>query len=89
MTTAANTNHPTTKFRIVTMVEGQLIAQEPTDIHAWAEVCSVAIQGYNTNHRQRAELQGQPKLAGFCGPMWDGNGVIRYESTEAYRSLSA
>jgi hypothetical protein len=43
----------------------------------------------------RAELRGQPKFKGLCGPMWGGNTgpggapVIRYETSEAYSSLSA
>lgn len=41
----------------------------------------------------RAELQGAPKLKGFCGPMYDGEdeqgrAVIRYESQEVYDILS-
>lgn len=40
----------------------------------------------------RAELQGAPRLKGFCGPMYDGtdeagNSVIRYESREVYEIL--
>lgn len=42
----------------------------------------------------RAEIQGAPRLKGFCGPMYDGtdeagNSVIRYESREVYEILSA
>lgn len=41
----------------------------------------------------RAELQGAPRLKGFCGPMYDGEdeqgrAVIRYESQEVYDILS-
>jgi len=35
----------------------------------------------------RAELQGQPKFKGLCGPMWDG-GVLRYEDWKAYEKMS-
>lgn len=46
------------------------------------------VTGLNSNPRQRTELQNQPKIEGYCGPMWDGDG-IRYESAAAYRTLSA
>lgn len=47
------------------------------------------IYGYNYNEFQREELQGQPKLLGLNGPMFNGYGtlastgeqitIIRYE----------
>jgi hypothetical protein len=53
----------------------------------------IAINGIETNFRLREQLQGQPNLSGFCGPMWggrDGSGTprIRYESTEFYRDMA-
>ncbi len=30
------------------------------------------VSGVETNRNLRTELQGQPKLAGYCGPMWGG-----------------
>ena len=44
--------------------------------------------GFNLNGHQRQELQGQPKFKGVLGPMWDGHGVIRYETPKAYERLS-
>lgn len=35
----------------------------------------------------RSELRFQPKLEGFCGPMWGGD-HIRYEAIPAYKALS-
>lgn len=35
----------------------------------------------------RAELDNQPKVNGYLGPMWDGDG-IRYETQEVYDMLS-
>ncbi|AMK20715.1 MULTISPECIES: hypothetical protein [Sphingomonadales] len=43
---------------------------------------------YNSNPRQRFELQGAPKFAGVSGPMWDGD-AIRYECSATYAELSA
>ena len=35
----------------------------------------------------RKELDRQPLINGYLGPMWNGNS-LRYESPEAYRALS-
>lgn len=35
----------------------------------------------------RAELDNQPKVKGYAGPMWDGD-RLRYESSEVYRMMS-
>jgi hypothetical protein len=46
------------------------------------------VVGYNRNTHNREELQGQPKLAGLNGPMYngtkDGKVVIRYETPAHY-----
>lgn len=65
-------------YKIVQSVEGRFIETRPTDIVAWANVAGVEITGENHNKRQRAQLQGQPTLKGFFGPMWDGD-CVRYE----------
>jgi len=39
--------------------------------------------------RHRPEMQGAPKFKGVMGPMWGGNGKVRYETAEVYRQLSA
>lgn len=36
----------------------------------------------------RRELRGLPTLVGFCGPMWQGEGTVRYESTAANEVLN-
>ena len=35
----------------------------------------------------RAELDNQPMLEGYCGPMWDGD-ALRYETWDIYEALS-
>lgn len=35
----------------------------------------------------RKELDNQPKVDGYLGPMWDGDG-LRYETQEVYDMLS-
>ena len=44
--------------------------------------------GENRNDYNREELQGQPRFKGLCGPMWDGDGWIRYETPEMNDLLS-
>ena len=34
--------------------------------------------------RYREEIRGQPFLTGLCGPMYDGPGVVRYETQAVY-----
>lgn len=36
----------------------------------------------------RDELHGQPRFTGFCGPMYDGPDLIRYEDATANDILS-
>lgn len=36
---------------------------------------------------QRKELDRQPKIDGYFGPMWD-SGVLRYETASVYNSLT-
>ena len=71
-----------TLYRIVSKSrDGKLSAVETTDLSGYT------ITGYHDNPRTRQELQGQPKLEGYLGPMYDGN-AIRYESQAAYDTLS-
>jgi hypothetical protein len=78
------------KVRLVQSVEGQLIVSEfaRENVVEAMEVRTYQVVGINNNPRQREELRGLPVFAGVYGPMWDG-GVIRYESSEAHKLLSA
>jgi len=80
---------PTVPFRVVQMIERRMVTTEvqPENFAAWCDVRGIAVTGRNTNPSQRAELQGQPRLAGFCGPMWDGD-AIRYEDRATNDELS-
>lgn len=55
---------------------------------AWCEIRGYDLRSPNNNPANRAELQGQPRFGGLCGPMWGGNGIIRYETAAAYAQLS-
>jgi hypothetical protein len=76
------------KYRIIENVGGQFVKTELTDvILAWAAARNITVLHTNHNPRHRAELQGQPILPGFLGPMWDGD-AIRYEDQHSYEFLS-
>lgn len=79
-------------YKIVQTVAGRMVATTPTDIYAWAEINGRAVYHPAVNLRLRPELQLQPRIQGFCGPMWDGevNGVpvIRYEDSASNDTLS-
>jgi len=51
------------------------------------------ITGRKVTRTLREELRGEVEIAGLAGPMWggekDGVPIVRYETAEAYRILSA
>jgi len=79
-------------YKIVQMVGDRMVVTNPTDIVAWAKANNHVLLGLNINPAQCAELQGQPRIKGFCGPMYDShvNGVacIRYEDSASNDILS-
>jgi hypothetical protein len=80
-------------YKIVQKIEGRFVITCPSDIYAWAEAIGHSVY-HQPNLHWRAELQLQPRIQGFCGPMYDGsdaNGtpIIRYEDQAANNSLSA
>jgi hypothetical protein len=81
----------TVSYKIVQTVEGHMIVTCPTDIYAWAEAIGRSVY-HVPNLRLRPELQLQPRIHGFCGPMYDGEvggvPVIRYEDQATNDILS-
>lgn len=78
-------------YKVVTMRPGDRFEQQV--FNSREELLKVYEQaGTLSDNLRRLELQGQPRLEGLYGPMYDGeeNGaaVIRYESPEVYRILS-
>jgi hypothetical protein len=63
-------------YNIVQAVEGTLVSTHPTDILAWAEINDREVYGYNFNRHNRSELQGQPKISGLLGPMYDAETLV-------------
>lgn len=54
---------------------------------------AMAVRGYEFNRFEdrgylRSELIGQPVFAGLVGPMYNGEGCIRYENQAAYDAMS-
>lgn len=72
----------------------EIVHLDKTEYLSYEEVKEkYTIIGFNSNPRQREELQGSPKLKGFLGAMWGGykDGIIpvmRYETQQVYNILS-
>lgn len=78
-------------YKVVTMGPGDRFEQQV--FNSREDLLKVYEQaGTLCDNLRRLELQGQPRLEGLYGPMYDGeeNGaaVIRYESPEVYKILS-
>lgn len=76
-------------YRIVELTADGWKQIETTDLSAFImSRADTEITGTLNRKGPRAELQGQPYLKGFAGPMWDGN-AVRYENSNAHDRLSA
>lgn len=75
-------------YQIVVSINGSLTSLTTTDLVGFCAANDIAVTGTNHNPHQRTELQGQPRLRGFCGPMYGGPGLIRYECPQSYADLS-
>lgn len=78
------------KYKLVQMVDGRMIVSQfaAENFLAAMEVRGFKHDGYLHEAYRRAELHGEPKFIGLLGPMWDGEGIIRYEDRESYEALS-
>lgn len=84
-------------YKVVQILNGEWITITLTSKYAfkkWLRMGGHELTGINDNSQQREELQGEPRVKGLLGPMYDGVNpqgfpVIRYESQEAYDRLSA
>ncbi len=73
------------KYRVV--LDREILNLTDENLVAALSIRGHELCGWNRNPRQRAELQGQPRFNGLCGPMWDGD-AVRYESQAVYDRLS-
>lgn len=73
------------KYRIVGVEVGEL---NENNVISALEARGYKCTGVNINSSSRDELQGQPTFAGLAGPMYGGEGVVRYETPEVYEQLS-
>ena len=77
-------------YKVVTVVDGRLKAKLFDSVEDLTERYEKT--GVVDSPRVREELQGQPRLDGLYGAMYDGmhegKVCIRYESQEAYNLLS-
>lgn len=79
------------RYKVFRTIEGQLIGCEFVSLDEFlAGMAAKGFRpiGYNSNPRNRAELQGQPMFFGLCGPMYDGPGGVRYEDAATYDIMS-
>ncbi len=88
-------------FQLVQRIEGVGLVPTFIDPERGADLAeAMAVRGHPLNLGQvgggqlRAELRGQPKFIGTCGPMWgghteEGRPIVRYETVEAYEILTA
>lgn len=63
------------------------------DLDVPAFIDCMVIKGYQFNKLEdskylRNELIGQPIFAGLLGPMYNGEGCVRYENQAAYNAMS-
>lgn len=82
--------------RIVQMVEGRLVAsdfplEQIEDAMTALGQREVGRQPaeYSPGKRYCEEIIGQPIFSGFCGPMYGGEGIVRYEDQASNDVLSA
>lgn len=78
------------KAKICTMqgakiIEVEDIAKEYKVTGYTEDLSNIRNSGRGMCHR--AELDNQPEIDGYFGPMWDGD-MLRYETYELYRLLS-
>ena len=74
------------KYQIVTHKGSEMV----DDIRAWAMEHGHPYLGLSSaGGYLRPELQNQPKFRALAGPMYGGEGIVRYEDWQTYRELSA
>jgi hypothetical protein len=74
-------------YRVVGKGPGHAMYQEEFE-----EIFAKDFDGIENGSHLRECLQGQPKIKGLCGPMYDGEHmgypVVRYESWAVYDMMS-
>ena len=79
------------RFKVMTVDEGKMtavICRSPLELVRVLIKMGIKQTGVTDNPRLCPELQGQPTFSKLIGPMWDGPGMIRYETAEVYAILS-
>lgn len=84
------------KAKFVQMVEGRLVASEVAIDNLLeaaairgAKAVGVEKQSEAGRIQIREEMVGMPIFDTLLGPMYDGEGVVRYEDEKTYERLSA
>jgi hypothetical protein len=78
------------EYQIVQTVDGKLTLStvKPENIGAWCEVRGFTLVGQCKRRGIRPELHGQPVFSGLLGPMYGGQGIVRYEDPATYDAMS-
>jgi len=79
------------RYKIVFLQKGLPVVINLTDRRSLANFSTHrgwTKDGIERGAHLRKELRGEPKFKEMCGPMFDGPGVVRYESWEVYERLS-
>lgn len=66
---------------------GNLLAREKAGLEQWSERLRAALEQIAAI-ALREEILGQPIFSNFCGPMYDGDGIVRYEDADTNNLLS-
>jgi hypothetical protein len=74
-------------YRLVEHIDGRFVVTKTNDIIEAATARGCKLVGFVDRPEVCAELQGQPILSKFLGPMWDGD-AVRYEDERAFQLLS-
>ena len=89
----APNNAPEFVCELVTMQGVERITLEEANKRACGYTADLTAMRERGALCYRKELDRRPKIAGFCGPMWDsirgdGTAVLRYESASVYELMS-
>ena len=81
------------RYQIVVLDQNGWGGFDYQDLDAEAFIDCMVVRGYQFNRAEdrnylRSELIGQPVFAGLVGPMYNGEGCIRYENQAAYDAMS-
>jgi hypothetical protein len=78
------------KIRLATIAKGvqEFIAEDALGASLLLKTEGYTPTGFSMVPMHVAEIRGMPIFKELCGPMYDGDGWVRYEDAETNRVLS-